>query len=283
MSTRGTRTVPSVKSYACAGRRTLSPASATRANPYASRRRSSYVSERIASQKSGGENKGWAGRAREKRESRGSWGERMEQRCDLLPYRENEDREALQQPDEKDYPVCHVVCLARFTIALSAGWTFVPFRMNKQVKNERTDELAENRYWNPRPQIVRESREAHAERRKQSPSRMWKIRCMYEQHAPYCANKDEDFLLKAGSRRKVANCKARVRARQISRLSSAFSLVASESRETHAHSICSWLYISAAMPQEIFEAMVANDLARLQALLGFEQFCFITTPSEVLV
>jgi hypothetical protein len=36
------------------------------------------------------------------------------------------------------------------------------------------------------------------------------------------------------------------------------------------------------MPQEIFEAMVANDLARLQALLGFEQFCFITT-SEVLV
>jgi hypothetical protein len=30
------------------------------------------------------------------------------------------------------------------TIALSAGWTFAPFRMNKQVKNERTDELAEN-------------------------------------------------------------------------------------------------------------------------------------------
>jgi hypothetical protein len=61
---------------------------------YASRRRrSSYVSERFASQKSGGEKERWAGRTREKRESRGRWGERMEQRRDLLPYRENEDRE----------------------------------------------------------------------------------------------------------------------------------------------------------------------------------------------
>ncbi|KAJ7787056.1 hypothetical protein B0H14DRAFT_3163455 [Mycena olivaceomarginata] len=38
-------------------------------------------------------NKGRPGRAKEKRESRGSWGDRMEQRRDLLPYRENEDRE----------------------------------------------------------------------------------------------------------------------------------------------------------------------------------------------
>jgi hypothetical protein len=37
------------------------------------------------------------------------------------------------------------------------------------------------------------------------------------------------------------------------------------------------------MPQQIFKAMVANNLARLQALFGFEHFCFITTPSEVLV
>ncbi|KAJ7787052.1 hypothetical protein B0H14DRAFT_289859 [Mycena olivaceomarginata] len=160
MSTRGTRTVPSVESYACAGRRTLSLASATRAytpdallapslhpqpgavhsataasptqrRRYRNRRRDqmkrnkrtyesmttdssppplptsfvriqgTHLDEGEAhtsasdsqARRAAEKKKGWAGRAREKRESRGSWEERMEQRRDLLPYRENEDRE----------------------------------------------------------------------------------------------------------------------------------------------------------------------------------------------